>query len=86
MKPIIIDCVENWDSYIIAHHPKYRHYAKGIAPNKIVIFYDHPVPKLPNFLWKLLIKGLLNRKKMIPCTLKHPITGKVYFKFRKGDR
>ena len=87
MRPIIIDCVKNIDGYLIAQHPNYRQYAKVGAPQLIGVYYDRQkVPELKTIQWKMFVKWLLNRSKIIPCTVKHPVTGHVYYKFRKGDR
>jgi len=81
--PIIIDCNKQSDGYVLMLNPKFKDKIKRhwFTPKSLFLGYDGEVKKLNGMQWCTLVKMLLSLKRMIPCVVKQPVTGKAYFRF-----
>lgn len=84
MKQIIIDCNKESSGYCLRINPKSECKLKPdpYRPRTVSIRFDIAYnPELTTDQWKLLCKGLLNIKKMVPCVVKQVGSKKVYFRW-----
>ena len=79
---IIIDCNRQRDGFCMALNPRFKNRAKEFSPRSIFIGYESERASPNDLIWKTLCKGLLNFKRMVPCVVKNPNTGKVYFRYK----